>query len=734
MSFPARSSFIALFTSLLLSPLPLAAAAVEKVEIAAALSITGDASTFGAGSLEGIRLAIEEANASGVAPHIDLKVYDAKSDPEVARKVAAQVVASPAALVIGPTTSFAALAAGPIYGQAGLTAIIPTATSDEITNSPTSFRMISKNSAQGELLAYYLHRVLGQPRATVIVQDDTYGQTTEKGFRTAAGRLGIDATYYTFKSGEQLDEMAMAAAQDIGNAPVVLATLEADGARILPIFRRLGVNGPFLGTNAFGNDDFNSHFADLPEEKEHPGYFCENLYAIAPVFLDSANAEVLEFSERFQKRYGHLPPWTAVAGYDAARLAVEALRATNESAGDTSASRAAVLKYLLSLNDPLRASRGLLGPLAFDATRGRQTAMRMGRFNHGRLESAPTQIISVLNPHETDIKSGAVFETQPGKYARLKQVIYAGLYVNEVMWMDQPHFTFAADFYVWIRFVKNSAPGAADPTEIKFPDLSTGRFDREHPVEQREMPDGTSYYLWRVQGEFRNPFDLHRYPFDRQTLRLRFFNARAAADRIVYALDLGAAQLPADSKDATVTSGASAEAFRGLTQWDFVGAHQSRETFVAKSSLGDPHQMGRENFRELSGYVATFELQRHSFTTLMKSLLPLWLMTCILYASLHFPASLVQPKIGVAMTAVLTGVVLLNLVNSQLGSVGYTVAVEYAFYVYFALGLLQIVSVLLSEHLRAIGRPTAANRADILTRIVFIGSVISLFTAAAIYA
>jgi hypothetical protein len=34
-----------------------------------------------------------------------------------------------------------------------------------------------------------------------------------------------------------------------------------------------------------------------------------------------------------------------------------------------------------------------------------------------------------------------------------------------------------------------------------------------------------------VQGEFRNDFDLRRFPFDRQVLRLPFFNARAANDR-----------------------------------------------------------------------------------------------------------------------------------------------------------------------------------------------------------
>src|SRR3954451_12081920 len=92
--------------------------------------------------------------------------------------------------------------------------------------------------------------------------------------------------------------------------------------------------------------------------------------------------------------------------------------------------RAAALKYWLALNDEQNAWPGLLGPLAFDSTHGRQAAMRMGRFVRGYFESAPVQIVSVPVPYETEIHSGAVFETLPGKYARLQQVIYSGVFLN----------------------------------------------------------------------------------------------------------------------------------------------------------------------------------------------------------------------------------------------------------------------------------------------------------------
>src|SRR4051812_22690553 len=68
-----------------------------RVEIAAALSLTGEAQPFGAGSLEGVRLALEEANAGGQAPRIDLTLYDDGSTAEGSQTAARKIVASKAA-------------------------------------------------------------------------------------------------------------------------------------------------------------------------------------------------------------------------------------------------------------------------------------------------------------------------------------------------------------------------------------------------------------------------------------------------------------------------------------------------------------------------------------------------------------------------------------------------------------------------------------------------------------
>ena len=327
------------------------------------------------------------------------------------------------------------------------------------------------------------------------------------------------------------------------------------------------------------------------------------------------------------------------------------------------------------------------------------------------------QIVTVTNPSADEIADGSVFEVGPGRFGRLQRVVYTGVYLNEIQRVDIARASFAADIYLWLRFAKDAGPGAADPTEVLFPTQMGATFDRNKPSERRERADGTEYWLWRVQGEFRNDFDLRRFPFDEQTLRLPFFNARAANDRIVYVIDRATGTVPGTGDTARPI--ASADAFRNITQWEFLSAGQRRENLVTQSLLGDLDRTAAEGGRELSGFLATIDLRRQSITTLAKTLLPLLLMSLITFASLFFPAALVKEKVTVAITGALSGAVLLTAINSQLGSIGYTVTVEYVFYVVFALALLCIVAVLSVERLRTAKRNRAADAVEWGTRGVY---------------
>lgn len=231
----------------------------------------------------------------------------------------------------------------------------------------------------------------------------------------------------------------------------------------------------------------------------------------------------------------------------------------------------------------------------------------------------------------------------------------------------------------------------------------------------------------------------------------RLFNARAASDQIVYVQDRrsigqleinlgmpGHASGPsADAAAAVATStngSVSPEAFRNLTQWVPIRASQRRDILVTASALGDPRLVGVSRVRELSGFRLEANVLRRTAATLAKTLLPLGIMTLIMFASLYFPHRLVKEKITVAITGALSGAVLLSSVNSQLGAVGYTMAVEYVFYIFFGLCLLCILSVLAAERLRVAGSVPTAQRTEAITRWLFLASMLGTLVVAVLVA
>lgn len=705
--------------------------------------------------LEGIQLAIADANANGSRPQVQLTLYDDQSDLDRAKDLAQEIVDSNALLTLGPSFSTTSVEIGSIFAEAGLVSLPPTATSDAITDNATTFRMVFKNSDQGTLLATYVDRVLKSQQVTVIVEDNTYGQTLRAGFEPTANQLDLDATYYTFQTMEQIAPLTRRlVAEGKAEGPIVLLTLDPAGAELLTRLKRQSVPGPFLGGDALGDEGFAQFLADFSGSSIESGVLTENLYGLAPVILDSANADILAFAERFQAHYGHPPNWLSVAGYDAATLAAQAVRQglARNANDDIARLRSVVFSYLYTLNRVDKALPGLLGPFWFDASRARPQGIRVGQFEAGQFASALLQIVPVLTPDSAELASGEVFPLGDSQFARLQRVVYTGVFLNEISRVDIANASFNADFYLWLRFAKEAGADSINPTDLVFPTAIDSSFDSTQPSAQRLLDDGTEYWLWRVRGEFRNDYNLRLYPFDKQRLLLSFFNARADLHRIVYVLDEGQSQeaflsqsstvetaiQPSASRLNTLTTGndltltkggaiAAPYAFRNLTQWQALSTQSRREDLVTPSALGDPTLAAVQSQRELSGFLVQVDIQRRTLATLMKSLLPLLLMTFIMYASLYFPVALVKEKVSVAITGALSGAVLLTAINNQLGRVGYTIAVEYVFYIFFCLSLLCIIGVLTSERLRSKHRKEAAAQVDRWVKIIYLTTVALTF-------
>lgn len=678
----SRAAIASLIIGLLLTATWPGAARAQAIAFSGSLS--GYGRIYGQPTLDGARLAAEEAGER-------LDVHDDKSTEDGAREVARQIVASNALMVVGPILTPTSLAAGPIYADGGMASIVTTATGAGGPRSSTTFRTMATTPELGAFLMDYLHGALDRSSAIVLARDAAFGQQFVQGAKSSAQRLGLDVSYHLFKTAEEAQQLALAAAADHTRA-VILGTLADDSVAILRTLRRHGITTPILGTTVMAGDAFSALF-----EKEHEGaaFFMDGVYAESPIMLDSANAETVEFADRFEARYHREATWLDVLGFDATNLAIAALHASGGH------SREAVLAWLRGLNGPQHALKSLAGPLWF----GRPESIRMGRFHRTLFESAPVQLVPVSNPDQAEIASGRLVDLGANRYAHKQQVVYTGVFLNELPRMDIPASTFTADLYLWLRF----AHGDSDPGDVDFPDMVRGSFDPARPATERAMDDGTTYRLWRIRGDFKTHFDLHRYPADAQTLTVSLFNARAALGRLVYV------------QDRRSPGGIAPDALRDLTQWRLVRVDERRDVQTTQSAVGDPTLEGIERVRELSGYRVEVTVARRTAATLVKSLLPLGILTLIMFASLYFSDE--GAKIGVAITGSLSSMVLLNSINTQFGPVGYTLAIEYVFYQFLGLCLLCIVSVLARERLCKAELRRAAAITQQGIRILFVAVV-----------
>jgi ABC-type branched-subunit amino acid transport system substrate-binding protein len=306
---------------------------------------------------------VSRTGPGGAKPRIKIEDYDDRSTDDGAREAAAQIVHSEALVVVGPGTTTSALAAGPVFGAAGLASIIPYAHGGGGEASPTTFRPVFSTREMGEALANNLRYTLGGTRAVVIFRDNGYGRPIAAGFRSAAERNGISADYRSFGSAAEAVEAARLAAADPQAPAIVLGMIDPDAAPVVKELRRQGAKSLLVGTSAIATDAFADNFAGEAEYQRDRGFFTDGIYAVSPMILDSGNADTLAFAERFRARYGREPRWEAAQGYDAARLGIAAARRASLHTTDLRAGRNAALAYLSSLDGPAHAVASLTGPL-----------------------------------------------------------------------------------------------------------------------------------------------------------------------------------------------------------------------------------------------------------------------------------------------------------------------------------------------------------------------------------
>ena len=152
----------------------------------------------------------------------------------------------------------------------------------------------------------------------------------------------------------------------------------------------------------------------------------------------------------------------------------------------------------------------------------------------------------------------------------------------------------------------------------------------------------------------------------------------------------------ADGRSSLVEDGA----YSGLELWRFLRLRYFVDSLSSGSTLGKAALFDSGLKTEFAGFDTVIVLHRNGAIYILKNMLPLFLLALVVFATLFFPETMFRERVTIPVTAILTSAVLLLAVDNQLGDVGYTVAVEQIFYVFFALCLLVMLAGFGHERLR----------------------------------
>ncbi|OIQ92586.1 leucine-specific-binding protein precursor [mine drainage metagenome] len=339
---------------------PLTAPVAAVVKIGSVAPLSGGIAHLGKDNENGVRLAIEEANAKGVKiggkkVKFEMLSEDDQADPKVATTVAQKLIDEKVVGVVGHLNSGTTIPASALYNQAGIPMISGSATNPQLTEQgfKNVFRLVGRDDQQGPAVASYLHETMSKLKRVAIIDDSTaYGQGLANEVAKTLRADGVQVLPRESGTDQTVDWKAVLT-KIKGERPdaVFYGGMDATAGPLLKEARELGIKAQF----AFGDGACTDTMAELAGAAAQ-GMVCSQ--AGLPV-----EAASKAFLDAYQARFKMDPILYSPFTYDATNLLIAAM----EQAGSSDPA-----KYLPDLAKI--SFDGASGHIEFDAKGDRKDA------------------------------------------------------------------------------------------------------------------------------------------------------------------------------------------------------------------------------------------------------------------------------------------------------------------------------------------------------------------------
>jgi ABC-type branched-subunit amino acid transport system substrate-binding protein/serine/threonine protein kinase len=326
-------------------------AQTRTVRIAVHAPLTGDFEAFGQDQLAAARLAVDEANANGGYPgfHFEIAEADDQGDGEMGTVVAESAIGDPRVLaVLGPALSDMADVVCPLYADAGLACVTPSATNSTLTEQGygTFLRAVPDDRQSGEAIADLLAE-LEAGEVMVIDDSSSYSVGVADAVQQRLEELGISHIRNGVPDAATgMDGIARDVVDSRAGAVAFLGYYDqaADLAGAL-------VERGFSGPRVSGDAVMDPTLTDLGGDP------VEGWYVVSSGFDVTDSAPGRAFLRRLEEDYGRGPSTYAPRAYDVTAMIIETVVALGEDADrDTVFAELADARY-----------DGITGEISFDA-------------------------------------------------------------------------------------------------------------------------------------------------------------------------------------------------------------------------------------------------------------------------------------------------------------------------------------------------------------------------------
>lgn len=301
--------------------------AADTIKLGVAGPHSGDLASYGIPSKRAAEIVVSEINANGGinGKTVELLIEDDVCKPEVATNTATKLVSAGVDVVLGHICSGATKAALPIYNNAGVIVMSPSATNPGLTQSgdyPNFFRTIAPDDAQARTEVNFATDTLGLKKIAVIHDKGDYGKGLAefaKQFLEEGGKAEVVLFEGVTPGAVDYSAIVQKIRRE-GADGVIFGGYHPEASKIVTQMRKKRMDIPFISDDGVKDDTF----------IKVAGKYAEGVYATGPKD-NSANPLSAKSIEAHKAAYNEDPG----AFYENAHAATLALANAIEKAGST---------------------------------------------------------------------------------------------------------------------------------------------------------------------------------------------------------------------------------------------------------------------------------------------------------------------------------------------------------------------------------------------------------------